>query len=465
LGRDVYTALVSGILFPLHERLKGHDTARRLRELERSQWVDGAGLEALQAERLRRFLARIGGTVPYYRELFQARGFDPATVRGAGDLARLPLLGKSDIRARPDAFRRPGAKGLVKNSTGGSTGEPLQFYVGPARVTADVAHRWRAMRWWGIDIGDPEVVLWGSPIEITRQDRVRALRDRLFRSTFLSAAGMTPERLDGYLDTLVRTRPAHIFSHASALCEVATHAERRGRSLAGLGTRVVFVTSEELYGYQREQLERVFGCPVANGYGGRDAGFISQECPEGGMHVSVEDVVVEIVDPQGVPVPRGTAGEIVVTHLATEDFPFVRYRTSDVGVLHDAPCRCGRGLPLLRELQGRADDLLRSLEGARIPGQMVVHLVRSRPEVSEFKIIQEERDLIRILLVMTGELSEPTRTEIARGIRGRLGEGMRVACEKVETIPRERSGKYRTVVSRLGHSPMLQAEERATPGA
>ena len=461
MGRDAYTALVAGILFPLHELLKGHDTTRRLRELERSQWRDGAALESYQTDRLRRFLERIGATVPYYRELFRERGFDPASVRGVGDLARLPLLAKSDFRARPGAFLRPGARGLTKNSTGGSTGEPLQFFVGPARVSADVAHRWRAMRWWGIDMGDPEVVLWGSPIEITRQDRMRAVRDKLFRSTFLSAAGMTPERLDHYLDTLQRTRPAHIFSHASALCEVAAHAEQTGRSLAALGTRVVFVTSEELYDYQRVQLERVFGCRVANGYGGRDAGFISQECPEGGMHVSVEDVVVEIVDERGLPVPRGSAGEIVVTHLATDDFPFVRYRTSDVGVLHDAPCACGRGLPLLRELHGRADDLLRSLDGARIPGQMVVHLVRSRPEVQSFKIIQEANDLVRIVLVMTGDLSAAAREEIGRGIRGRLGEGMRVECDRVESIPRERSGKYRTVVSRLGLSPALQAEQEA----
>ncbi|MEK7314672.1 MAG: phenylacetate--CoA ligase family protein [Candidatus Eisenbacteria bacterium] len=348
MGRDAYSALVSGVIFPLHEILKGHDTGRRLRELERSQWWDRATLEAFQLALLREFLGTAGSHVPYYRDLFRHIGFDPASIQSVGDLTRLPILTKSEIRGHHAAFLREGARGLTTYSTGGSTGEPLQFFVGPGRISADVASRRRAMRWWGIDIGDPEVVLWGSPIEITRQDRIRAIRDRLFRSTLLSAAGMTGPRMDGYLDTLVRAQPAHIFSHASVLCELAAHAERTGRSLSALGIRVVFVTSEELYDHQRQQLERIFGCPVANGYGGRDAGFVSQECPRGGMHVSAEDVVIEIVDDHGAPLPRGCAGEIIVTNLASGDFPFVRYDTGDVGVLDDAPCACGRGLPLLR---------------------------------------------------------------------------------------------------------------------
>lgn len=463
MGRDAYGALVAGVLFPLHEVLKGHDTNRRLRRLEQSQWLDAAALGDLQLQRLRRFLGVVETQVPYYRDLFRRAGFRSDSVERVEDLTRLPILTKTDIRTHEAAFHRDGARGLTRYSTGGSTGEPLQFFVGPARVSADVAHRRRAMRWWNVDIGDPEIVLWGSPIEITRQDRVRALRDRLFRSTLLSAAGMTPARMDAYLDTLARVRPAHVFSHASILCELASHAERTGRPLSGLGTRVVFVTSEELYEFQRRQLERVFGCPVANGYGGRDAGFISQECPKGGMHVSVEDVVVEVVDGRGAPLPPGSAGEIVVTHLASDDFPFVRYATGDIGILHDAPCACGRGLPLLRELHGRADDLLLALDGSRVPGQMVVHLVRSRKEIEGFKLVQEAPDLVRVLLVVRGELTEEVKTSVVVGIRARLGEGMRVEFETVDAIPREASGKYRTVVSRLGLSPALQADRAASP--
>ena len=458
MGRDAYTALVTGLLFPLHERLKGHETARRLRELERSQWWDRPTLENLQAERLRRFLGTAGARVPYYRDLFRRTEFHPESVRGIQELAKLPILTKPDIRANQSTLVASGARRLTRFSTGGSTGEPLQFLVGPARVSSDVASRCRTMRWWGARVGDPEIVLWGSPIEVTRQDRVRAIRDWLFRSTLLSAVGMTPKRLDGYLDTLERVRPVQIFSHGSALSELARHAEERRRDVGGLGIRVAFLTSEQLYDHQRQLIERVFGCRVANCYGGRDSGFVAHECPEGGMHLNAEDVIVEIVDDRGLPLPPGCAGEILVTHLATEDFPFIRYRTGDVGVLHDAPCACGRGLPLLREIHGRADDLLLSLDGSRIPGQAVVHLLRSLRSLQAFKIIQETRDLVRILLVMPEKLPADVESSIVCGVRARLGAAMRVEFVSVAEIPLEASGKYRTVVSRVGVSPMLDAE-------
>jgi len=464
MRRDLYARFVSGVLFPVHERLKNHATIARLRELEKSQWWSTERLMALQQERLRAFLAQVGATVPYYRDLFASHGVSPREWRGASDLGRLPFLTKALIREHGAALAAEGASDLRAVSTGGSTGEPLRFRVGPARVSSDVALRQRSNRWWGVDVGDREAVLWGSHIEVTRQDRMRTFRDRLFRSTLLSVNHMTTDVLDRYLDDVRRLRPVQIFSHPSALDELARRADERGVRLDGLGIRVIFLTAEELYQHQRERIERVFGCRAVNGYGGRDSGFIAQECPEGAMHVNVEDILVEIVGDTGESLPVGSSGEIVVTHLRSEEYPFVRYRTGDVGVLGAAPCACGRGLPVLREVHGRADDLLLGLDGARVPGQVVVLLFRDLPGIAAFKVVQEEVDRVRILLVRTAEFSEAAAATIREGFQARLGAAMRVEVQMVDSIPREASGKYRTVVSLVGSSPAREAERRRGDG-
>jgi len=238
------------------------------------------------------------------------------------------------------------------------------FFIGKERVTHDVAAKWRATRWWGVDIGDREIVVWGSPIELGSQDRVRALRDSMLRTHLLPAFEMSGDKLDAFLRTIRRRRPRMLFGYPSALAHIARHAKSKGIAMDDLGVEVAFVTSERLYDDQRETISAVFGCRVANGYGGRDAGFIAHECPQRGMHVTAEDVIVEIVDPDGKPLPKGVAGEIVVTHLATRDFPFIRYRTGDIGALASAPCPCGRGLPLLQEIQGRTTDFVVARDGA-----------------------------------------------------------------------------------------------------
>lgn len=459
MSRDLYSHVVARVLFPLHERLKGHSTIARLRDLQKSQWLSQEELARRQEIRLREFLTQIGSRVPYYRDLFATLRLRPEDVLRVSDLGAVPFLTKALIREHATSLAAEGVSDLRAVSTGGSTGEPLRFRVGPARVSSDVALRQRANQWWGVDIGDPEVVLWGSHIEVTRQDRLRTLRDRLFRSTLLSVNHMTVQVLDQYLDALPRLRPVQIFSHPSALDELARRADERALALDRLGIRVIFLTAEELYQHQRERIERVFGCRASNGYGGRDSGFIAQECPEGGMHLNVEDIVVEIVGDDDAILPPGQPGEIVVTHLRSQEYPFVRYRTGDVGVLGEEPCSCGRGLPLLREVHGRADDLLLALDGARVPGQVVVLLFRDIPGIAAFKVVQEEVDRVRILLVRTAEFPETAGDSIAEGFRERLGAAMRVEIQVVDSIPREASGKYRTVVSKVGPSPASEAVE------
>src|SRR6185436_16609094 len=134
----------------------------------------------------------------------------PRTLTALSDLAGIPFLTKALIRAHSEELKRPGSP-LTRLNTGGSSGEPLVFYVGRDRVSHDVASKWRATRWWGVDIGDPEIVVWGSPIELKAQDRVRALRDRVLRTSLLPAFEMSGAKLDEFVATIRSKRPAMLF--------------------------------------------------------------------------------------------------------------------------------------------------------------------------------------------------------------------------------------------------------------
>jgi len=455
---SMYTRLVSGLAFPLQERLKNHSTVAARRSLEASQWWEPEQIQALQAQRLRRLLVDAGQQVPYYKTLFAQLGFDPQAVTRVEDLQALPLLDKATIRARTEAMKNPQAQGLARFNTGGSSGEPLIFFIGKERVSHDVAAKWRATRWWGVDIGDPEIVVWGSPIELGSQDRVRMLRDKLMRTQLLPAFEMTDAKLDAMVATIRSTRPRMLFGYPSALSHIARHAQQRGQRMDDLGIRVAFVTSERLYDEQRADIEHVFGCPVANGYGGRDAGFIAHQCPEGGMHITAEDIVVEIVGADGQVLPVGEAGEIVVTHLATRDFPFIRYRTGDRAVLDDQPCRCGRGLPLIKEIQGRSTDFVVAADGTVMHGLALIYILRDLPGVQGFKVVQHSLQRTEVQLVVDGSFRRNVEVPgIEAGFRRRLGAGVQVTVAFVPAIAPEKSGKFRYVVSHVA-SPLVNGQ-------
>lgn len=445
-----YTRFVSGALFPLQEKLKKHDTVRVHRELEASQWWPRKRILDLQLKRLQALLQDVAVHVPYYRELFARIGFDPAAVRSAADLQALPFLTKAEIRAHSDALRADNAAGLARFNTGGSSGEPLIFFIGTERVTHDVAAKWRATRWWDVDIGDREIVVWGSPIELGTQDRVRLVRDALMRTELLPAFEMSDAKVDGFIARIRARRPKMLFGYPSAISHIALRAEQRGVRLDDLGVKVVFCTSERLYDHQRETISRLFGCPVANGYGGRDAGFIAHECPSGNMHITSEDIVVEIIDEAGRVLPPGQSGEIVVTHLATRDYPFIRYRTGDIGTLGEEACPCGRGLPILKDIQGRSTDFVVAEDGTVLHGLSLIYILRDIPAVRAFKIVQETRSHTRALIVPeAGASTEGLDTTVIEGFRRRLGVGVEVSVEFVESIPAEKSGKFRYVLSHV----------------
>lgn len=443
-----YTWLIANVLFPLQERLKRHGTVAARRDMEQSQWWDPERVAALQLRRLRALLSN-AAQVPYYRDVFARHRFDPATVRGVQDLQGLPFLTKSLIRSHTEALKHPQAQGLARFNTGGSSGEPLIFFIGRERVSHDVAAKWRATRWWDVDIGDAEVVVWGSPIELGAQDRVRLWRDALMRTSLLPAFEMSQAKLDGFVARIRQRRPKMLFGYPSALSHIARHAEKQGVAMDDLGIKVAFVTSERLYDDQRRDIARVFGCKVANGYGSRDAGFIAHECPSGGMHVTAEDVVVELVDRDGRVVAPGTAGEIVVTHLATRDFPFIRYRTGDIAVMDTQRCACGRGLPLLKEIQGRSTDFVVAADGTVMHGLALVYVVRDLPGVESFKVVQHSLEHTSVQLVAGGAFNRAAIDDIVAGFKRRLGAQVRVDVELVQQIAPEKSGKYRYIVSHV----------------
>lgn len=446
---SLMTSFISRVVFPLQERFKHHSTVSAWRGLEATQWLGQAELREIQRRRYRALLEHAARHVPYYRDVFARLGLSEAEAGDLDNITRLPLLDKATIRTHSDALRSDRAGTLAKGNTGGSSGEPLIFYLGMERVSHDVAAKWRATRWWNVDIGDREIVVWGSPIELGAQDRIKAIRDAVFRTELLPAFEMSEEKLDAFVARIRQRRPKMLFGYPSSISLIAQHARKRGVRMDDLGIRVAFVTSERLYDHQRETIQSVFGCPVANGYGGRDAGFLAHECPSGGMHITAEDVILETVDSAGNPVPPGQPGEIVVTHLASRDYPFIRYRTGDVAVLDDRMCPCGRGLPMIRELQGRSTDFVVARDGTVMHGLALIYVLRELPGVAGFKIVQESLSLTRILVVPGEGYTDETTERIRAGIARRLGRDVEVQVELVSEIAPERSGKYRYVMSRV----------------
>lgn len=441
----MYSALVRHLLIPLHERIMGRPTLAMLREMERSQWWSRDQLADYQQAKLRHLLTHAHTRCPFHRDRIDAARIDPRAAT-LNDLARLPLLTKSDIVDHREQLIDKSAPGLRDATTGGSTGAPLAFATDRARQAADQAARARSRRWFGVDLGDRELYLWGSPIEHSASDSLKSLRDRLTNQRLLNAFQLTPQAMTKYLAILQRYDPVHIFGYPSSLSRLVRFALDAGLPVRNRSLRAVFTTGELLAPADRAVLEEHLNVPVADGYGSREGGFIAHQCPYGSYHVTMESLIVELIDHAGQPVPTGEIGEIVVTHLDAFGMPFIRYRTGDLARSATTSCPCGRKLDTLKIMEGRRTDLLRRADGGHAHALSVIYVLRNEPVVAEFKVTQRPGLDLDVEIVPRGPINAEHQSRISNLVSGQLG-GAAVRLHLRDSIAPDPSGKHRHVVS------------------
>ena len=232
----MHPKLVKYLTFPLHEKIIGRKTFKYLHELERLQWVSPSKLAELQFEKLKALLIHAGKNIPFYAKRFRASGFDPAKMQSVEDFKVLPFLTKAEIRENlKDMTWSNCPGGLHRYNTGGSSGQPLIFYFDRRRQAYDAAARALTHRWWGIDVGDKEVYLWGSPLEITKQDRIKDIRDRLTNQILLSAFELSPAQLHLYVKKMEKFKPKCLFGYPSSIDLFCRMAKQHGYELKNQG--------------------------------------------------------------------------------------------------------------------------------------------------------------------------------------------------------------------------------------
>ena len=454
----IRSSLARHLIYPLHEHLMKRPTFPYLAELEHSQWLSRVDMQKLQERKLANLLEVAHAHCPWHRSRIDAAGIDRKAPVSVQDLRLLPTMDKQDAITHGDELVwRDVPGGAFKYNTGGSSGQPLIFYYGRRRQASDAAGRMRARRWWGVEPGDPEVYLWGAPVELDKTDRVKSLRDRLINQIVLNAFEMSVASMDEYVQAIQNFQPYCIYGYASSLALLAAHIQERGKELRLPKLKVVCTTGEPLFDYQRKLISEAFRSPVANEFGSRDIGFTAHETPQGQMLLMSESIILEVLDESGQPVAPGETGEAVMTALESFAQPFIRYRTGDMVRMADETCRADRGLDVVTEVLGRSTDFIVRSDGTIMHALAVIYVLRAVAGVGEFKIVQHSLHDFEVLVVPNAGWQESGRVEIETGLRKRLGDDIRIDLRLVESIPAEASGKHRYVISRVSLSDHLKA--------
>jgi phenylacetate-CoA ligase len=401
---------------------------------------------------MRALLRHAYDTVPFYRRRFQKAGLKPEMIRTVQHLAKVPKLTKQEIRANlSDIVSSAIPKGrLTPYSTGGSTGEPLRFFKDKRTISWSQAATNRCYRWAGVDLGDKYVILWGSPFDLTTSNKISGLLEsRLMRYRILPSSYMSERSMAVYVQKIREFKPKSIKGYASSLVLFADYLKRRG--ISDLTLHSVISTAENLSSTDRALVQEQFKCDVYDTYGSREIATMSGECSRHcGLHISAETVVLEFVK-EGESVASGELGQILVTDLNNYGMPLIRYSIGDAGKATDERCPCGRGLPLMKSVEGRVTDYIRAPDGRSIPGPAFTVVFADLP-IRKYQIVQKELGMLLVKVVKDTGYSGDVDQKIISRLQQIVGSGIEVEIHYANSIlSSARSGKFLPIVSEISY--------------
>jgi phenylacetate-CoA ligase len=453
---SIYNVLARSVMAPTLDFVRGTSTMRCLRDLEQSQWWPLERIQELQSVRLSRLITHAYEHVPYYRRIMDDRGILPGDVQSAADLSQFPVLTKSRIRAAGASLIADNVerKQLRFMSTSGSTGEPLDFYsTAEDQFSRGMARSFRAVGWAGVRIGDRHATL--SRPRHYRRKKEQVLHEvsrRVRRTLTLDYGSLSDESLSSVIQQLRRERFSSLGGSPPLLSLVAGYIRAHGIDVPQVNA--IVCGGEQLYLHERRLLQDIWGPQPHSKYSSFEVYDIASECDaHGGMHIQAEDVIVEVVEESDLPAPAGRTGTILLTNLHNYAMPFIRYEIGDIGAMDTNPCACGRSLPRLVGMVGRASELIVTRSGRRIFAADIDLESLAASGVRQYRLVQKDLDSVVAFIAWHDDIEPNVRADralrLAERLRRSTGDDINVTVESVQRIEPTAAGKYLVVESRL----------------
>lgn len=412
---------------------------------EKNSCSDWSNYQKIELQKL---LKHAGSEVPYYKELFTPLklNFDDFNL---GDLKKLPVLEKDTLRQLGQSTLL--AKKLEPEgefySSSGSSGTPTKIlFSSTMHQKWSAAFEARIRNWAGLSIKDARGMIGGRRIIRTAEANPPYYRYNIFeKQVYFSAYHISPTTASDYITGMTKHNIKYMTGYAMANYLLARFIEQQ--KLTAPKLKAVITSSEKMTSEMRLTLERVYQCKVYDSYSGVEACGLISECEYGSLHISPDVAIIEIIKEDGTEANPGEVGEAVCTGFLNYDQPLIRYRIGDlIKLSEDQSCQCGREMTKVDEIIGRIEDVVVSKDGREMVRFHGIFI--NIPKIIEAQVIQHTLDHFEIKIVASSDLEETDKAQIIQRMYSQLGE-VNVDIKKVDTLPREKNGKLKAVISHV----------------
>lgn len=438
-------------------RLTGSEIPEMLKFIKSIEYKSKEEIKAVQMDKLKTLLLHAHKNVPYYNKKLEESGVVINGTINLDNFNKIPLLTKEIIRKEgKDLISRDSdRRKTYKNTSGGSTGEPVEFIQDKHYDEWNIATKIFFNQMLGKEPGEKEIKFWGSDRDIimgnlTLKDR---LMNYLYNRKFFNSYDLNEKSIEELIKLNNKFKPLCYWSYVEGAFEFSKVVNNKMVKL--FSPKFIITTIGPLYDNIINEIENAFKCPVYNQYGSREVGAIACQCKEQKhLHTFPWFNIVEVLDENNRNVEPGEEGKIIVTNLANYSMPLIRYDIGDVAIpARDIRCGCGRNFYSFENVIGRTLGYFKKRDGSLAHSHFIVQSIFFKNWIKRFQIIQEDYDLILVNIEPQAHINTTEHgndiTEIEERIKLIMGRDAIVKIKFVNLIKPTSSGKYLYTVSRV----------------
>lgn len=390
---------------------------------------DESTLLSLQNEAILRLVNYAYSYSAFYKKYYQKYGIDIKSIKDISDIKKLPVLTKDQVRSNVNEILI-GIKAFQKAAyTSGTSGSPLKIFRSYYSILNEAAYIWNQRNKFGHKIGMKAVSL---RADLDRNTMVSF--DPFSNTKFLSSYLLNQQNADIYIREVESFKPNAIYAFPSSVELLANFLLDRKKSIY---VPLIFTSSETLYDFQREKIQKVFNTKIVDWYGNAERSIALEQ-----NHIGTYD------DLKLYSYNEFFEEHTLSTGLINFSFPLIRYKVDDIFI---PDTTTGKVLNII----GRVDDAILLPDGTKVTRLGVAF--KDLDEIRFAQIIQNQFNKIQVNVVPAGNVEKYNLTEIIHNLRKRIGNEMEISVNPISEseIIKTARGKYKLVICNLNQDSQI----------
>lgn len=440
--KSKYSHLLQNIIMPIGDKIMHTKYMYYLKVIEEMNNWSEKEIESWQNELFNTLIKHAFNHTKYYNELMRRLKLSPRDFRVAEDLKKLPVLKKEYVATHYNEFvpSNIGEINFIRNSTGGSTGDPMRFLSSINFLSFAQANRIYSWQKYGYNYGDKYAVLGSSSLIAKNSPSMKhKILYTITRKFPFNGVNISGEIAKNYLNEIKAKKIKFIYGYASSIFLLAKYTLENGYVVPEI--TACFTTSEVLTDVYRNVIETAFKCKVMDCYGAADGGIMGYEIKRGHYHVGYNSVV-EINDPTS-----SDFGKILSTNLMDHAFPLIRYEIGDVvEMLNKETDKYSFNGQIIKKIHGRKSDVIRLGNGNVLTGPGFTILFKDL-NVKAYQIIKVDELCINIIIQKGERYSKEEEILVYSTFKKYAGNDCDIRISYVDKFAPKSNGKLDYFIS------------------